>query len=556
MKKQELKVFTLFLTLSLVLRFPSFFESIIDWDESLYILMGRSLANGHLPYIEVWDHKPVGMSVLFALAFILLGNSIFSIRLLSCIAVAVTCYFLYRLGRIVGNNNEIVGLFSGIIYAILSLTNNGLAAKPEIFYLPFVTIGFYLLLSTKSYPEQLLKFNSLRLFLAGLSMGFALQVKQVVIFDFIAVLLIATINIYQESTSKRFLFVLQKIFRCYILLITGLVLPFLLALFYYSLNGYFNEYIYANFTANVIRSTDALSLNNLAKALLVQPIQYFLLWSCLGLTIYSLLFSKAIEPQAKKNLYFLLIWFLMSCVGVIYTKNFWSPYFLQLLPSLCLVSACTASRIVYQEKGRQTTRHRLALATLFIGLLISFYFAFRAVKKSTEIIYYHYIKGIKYWGDPPGEVADYLRTKVPEGAYIYVVDYEPIIYFLVRAKVPTKYVFPPHMFDGHLAKVAGVNPFQEVKSIIQKKPLYIIKREASIPDARQAVYTGLELYLKGVIETTIDKLTRQIPVKTEPIPQHSDALYTEIEQYLKKYYVFETKINGVKLYKLKTQNPS
>jgi len=40
------------------LRISTFFQSVIDWDESVYLLMSKSILDGNLPYIQVWDHKP------------------------------------------------------------------------------------------------------------------------------------------------------------------------------------------------------------------------------------------------------------------------------------------------------------------------------------------------------------------------------------------------------------------------------------------------------------------------------------------------------------------
>src|SRR5205809_700443 len=42
--------------LALLIRLPWFFVDVIDIDEGAFVLMGRSLADGRLPYTEVWDN--------------------------------------------------------------------------------------------------------------------------------------------------------------------------------------------------------------------------------------------------------------------------------------------------------------------------------------------------------------------------------------------------------------------------------------------------------------------------------------------------------------------
>ncbi|HCD98775.1 MAG TPA: hypothetical protein DEQ63_05800, partial [Flavobacteriaceae bacterium] len=52
------KAFLVFLALFIVafaIRFPFFFRDYIDKDESTFILMGQSWADGYLPYLTLWD---------------------------------------------------------------------------------------------------------------------------------------------------------------------------------------------------------------------------------------------------------------------------------------------------------------------------------------------------------------------------------------------------------------------------------------------------------------------------------------------------------------------
>ena len=50
---------------AILLRSPALLYSVLNYDESMYLLMGAEFARGHLPYTTVCDFKPFG---LFALA--------------------------------------------------------------------------------------------------------------------------------------------------------------------------------------------------------------------------------------------------------------------------------------------------------------------------------------------------------------------------------------------------------------------------------------------------------------------------------------------------------
>jgi len=58
MRSKSWSILIFFIVLVCVLRISTFFQSVIDWDESVYLLMSKSILDGNLPYIQVWDHKP------------------------------------------------------------------------------------------------------------------------------------------------------------------------------------------------------------------------------------------------------------------------------------------------------------------------------------------------------------------------------------------------------------------------------------------------------------------------------------------------------------------
>ncbi len=519
MKKIDWLIFTFFLFLTIVFRFSSFFESFIEWDEGLYILVARSFIDGHPPYTAVWDNKPPGIYFLFSLALLLLGNSVFSIRILACITIAITCYFLYRIGKIIvksGGNS--IGLLAGILYLISSLQTDGLGHNTEIFFAPFVTFGFYLLLSGNANPDKFTNQNKSRLFTIGLLFGVGLQIKQVVIFEFIALLLIVGILLYFKSLGAIGHF-FKRILTYYILLSIGLLLPFFIILLYYLINGHFDDYVYANFSANLARVSGGWgTLSYFLRVLTEQIFSNSLLWLCLILMpFYLTLFSKKIEFEEKQNLICLLLWFFLAFTSVLLLKGVYNHYYLQLLPSLCIISSYLIIRLVWTVEKLDKNRAFLVLTLiLFNSYLTPIYYY---INRGTNFIYYRFVKRIDGWGDDYSVIAKYLQKQINKEDYVYVADLPPIIYFLVNARIPTKFAFSYFLHDLNFSKFAGVNPLQELNSIMSKKPIYVIR--SSVPP--QSGFT---------INT-------------------NNLFYAELDRYLERDYVFEKSIKDVKLYKLK-----
>lgn len=516
MKRKEWLVLLFFLSLVCSLRFSTFFQSLIDVDESLYLLMSQSILNGQVPYVAVWDQKPPGIYILFSLAQLLLGHSIISIRILACIAITITCYLLYRLGNVISNNLPGIGLLAGIIYAFLSLINGGLASNTEIFFTPFVVLAFYLLFLSGLHSTKPFNQSNLRLFVIGLVMGLAIQIKPLVGFDFIAILIIVVVDSYFKAVNPRKYF-FNTILSC-TLLIIGAILPFFFVATYFVLTGHFADYVYANFTANKIYSVDnPFSFSLFSQALKTQFRTATVLWLCAFSTPVYLVLDKQTNLEEKKKLWFVLLWLLTALIATCFTKRFYTHYFLQLLPPLCIVSSYVLIAVTYREEKRATLKKYIVLFLLLFPLFKET--ATPPLRMGKNFIKFRYIQRRENWNDTPAITANYLKGRINQQDYIYVIGYDPILYYLVPAKIPTKYVFSKWLTNKGFSHYSGSNPIQELDLIMKKKPIYIIKEAVKNPE------------------------------------NDNDSFYTALDSYMKNYYTFETSIGDLNLYKLKGDNP-
>ena len=107
-------------------------------------------------------------------------------------------------------------------------------------------------------------------------------------------------------------------------------------------------------------------------------------------------------------------------------------------PKLALINNQKLSRIISPS-----------LAKIILSLILIYPFAqagYNKFNKNWEFIYYRYIQKMDTWDDREALIAKYLRERIKSTDYIYVVNYEPIIYYLVPTKIPTKYPTPPYPF--------------------------------------------------------------------------------------------------------------
>jgi len=83
-------IFIFYVAISLALRFVSFFPSVMDHDESTYLIIGRDILNGKNLYTDVTDTKPVGIFLFYAGLEYIFGSSIFLKRLAFALLVGIS----------------------------------------------------------------------------------------------------------------------------------------------------------------------------------------------------------------------------------------------------------------------------------------------------------------------------------------------------------------------------------------------------------------------------------------------------------------------------------
>lgn len=106
----------LFLAL-LFIRLPFFFRDYIDHDESTFILMGASVAEGHLPFVHLWDLKSPFLFYLFGLVEFIFPDSLIATRVFGLLAIYASALLLLAIARRAGLKN---GFLIALGYILLS----------------------------------------------------------------------------------------------------------------------------------------------------------------------------------------------------------------------------------------------------------------------------------------------------------------------------------------------------------------------------------------------------------------------------------------------------
>ena len=438
----------------LVLRAPTFLVSAVDWDEGLYVLIASQWLTGHPPYTTVFEIKPIGIFAIFAAALGILGDSVASIRLATVAAVYATAVALLLIARRL-LRNELAGVVAAIAYPVLTLGLQGLSSNTELFFIFFNVLGLQFLLVSTSDPHLDRRKALLCALAAGLSFGAAVQIKYVVAVEILLFVAYFVVARYRSLRHAPAILTMLAI---------GGALPSILAILYLWTQGVLDLFLASNFDANkryAAMSTSEEIWNGLKHA-----VQDWFKW--VWVTVAAIVFLRVKARHADDRdgtLGFLVLWLAVGVAEASLTLKFYKHYFLVTMPPLCLLLAGASARLPMAVGHRRT-----------LGVVLAFALGF-PIARALEKSYVPWISNYLTEGDVNVNIARYLKRLISPKDYIYVVNGQPIIYFLTKARLPTRYVFPPLIISEPVSRVANVDYPGELQQIFEKAPRAVLIRD-------------------------------------------------------------------------------
>ena len=443
----------------LLLRMPPYFIW-PDTDTGRFAADAMMLNDGAMLYSGVWGHKTPGMYVIFALWFKLFGTNVYLFEFLGTIVFSFLCISQYLLCKELFNSKisyvaVLLFIFAGS-YQGYSL--DGLDSE-YFFMLPVLLGNLFLIKGLK-------RDRTLYVFICGLLLGCAFFVKQLAIWNMMAVGIYLCYLLIKEGRS---VFHIKNI----LLFCFGVILIQLIWMSYFYFNGSFKDMIDCVFISNIAYTKDhhegisllIYSIRCIGKAI----IGIFIIW--VTALFQFVLFFKYLN---KKNNIFLIVTIVFSVTAVSTSLRFYGHYFLQIIPWICILSSVFFVSF-YQKYSKKIKVNLFTLIVLLISLIFYFFIQFNYFQK--------------YGYDNPFSklktVASYINKNTKIEDTIYVWGSPETIYFLTNKVCPVKYLFiPPE-------SMLGFDPKDDIlKTLILTKPKYIIKT------ANYSQFNGLSLFIK------------------------------------------------------------
>lgn len=417
------------LAVAIAARAGTFGNPNVHVDEQFYLYVARRMTEGAVPFVDVWDRKPIGLFLAYLPAAVLpYAWSIWAYQALALVAVVATGWVVTRIAEHSGWAKGATP--AGVAYVLLLNWVGGQGGQAPIFYDLPVALAMWLVLRGGWQREMA----------AMALLGAALQIKYSVLFEGVFVGLYVLVRHWREGGR------MALVPRAAVLAGIALV-PTLIAALWYAAIGQWDAFWYANFQSILDRGGDPLDeqlryLTTLAAWLAV-PV---------GLAVAGV---RGGEPAARR---FVAMWLAAAGGGVLVFGGWYLHYG---LPVMLPASVAMAGLF-----GRQ---HRVGLAFLGIAALLG--------------------QGV-LWGNRAGRgtpaqfdtLAARLRAGPPGCLYLY--SGPPGLQDASGRCALSLYVFPSHLYRAHEEGAIGIGQEVELRRVLAQRPAMVVLRPYSSGERR------------------------------------------------------------------------
>ena len=417
----------LFLT-AFFIRLPFFFRDYIDRDESTFILMGQSIADGYLPYVQLWDLKPPLLFYVFGLIQYIFPDSFVAIRFLGVLVVFLSAVILMKISVKARLKN---GFLTGLLYVILSSEFGNLQGlMSEHLAVLFVLAAMYFL-----HKKEL----SLYFFLSGIAFGCALLCKLSLAYGIFLYLLASFIMDLGTRSFRRLLI-------SYFQAAAGILLPFAFLLTPYLLQDKGELFLNSVFLAPLEYS----------KAGYLSPLQKLAnTWWIIAAGLLIAYFSLFRLRQGFKRTTILILSLLIGVIYTFYSSGIVNGHYLvQVYPFILLLVL-----------GMQVKKEIL-LKPVVLGMLVVL------VSAESLIEYYKVGKSIVHTGSPyyreAFTITRLIKDRKPDVQKIFFADYHIGYWLLNQYPLTKSTTHPSNLARPFLFKYFGVerNSLEELQFLM------------------------------------------------------------------------------------------
>jgi hypothetical protein len=414
---------------AIILRSPDFGNPIVEVDEQFYVLIGdRMVTQGAIPFVDIWDRKPIGTFLIFAFAR-LFGDGFLPYQLVATLFAWATAIGVLAAARQLGAKAG-TALFAGVLYLVWIEIFGGRGGQAGVFMNLFVTWGAVLTLRLPALAEagrvRTILWNGVA---ACLLAGIAIQIK------------------YTPAVEGAFfglchLWFLRKAGGGWPLTIAAGALwalaglaPTLAVIGAYAAMGHYDAFMYANFWS--IGGRGSYPQATVVGKFFGIVAKTSPLWVC---AVFAL--RRFDDPKRA----ILIGWIVAAFIAFLAIGTFILSYALSLIAPFLI-----AAIPLFDRKRR-------------VALMV---FLFAAILWVRDSWFY-------YDDESQVRLAAAILKANSGNECPYVFEGDTILYHLAKSCLPGRYPFPSHLWLSTETGAIGVDQVGEVRRILANRPPVIV----------------------------------------------------------------------------------
>lgn len=323
--------------LLLILRFQTFLHEIYNGDEANFATHAMVILDGGWPYVDTVEKKPPLIYLFYTLFFWIFGNDVRAVHFGVTLCILVASFFSYLTLKLFFEEqySRIAAIFF-VLYTSSFIETEIFAANCEILMLTPLVISFYFLFLGFKTKNKKGSF-----FISGFFTGLAFLFKHQAGIQIIAILFL-----FIFSFRKN----LKQLFSSFFVYFSGFIFPISVTILVYYYSGYLKELYEWNILSNFFYVKSPVPLSYSLEKGFLNTLGFFIS-TIFPVYLFVIILKNWIKltPDIRPLVVFCLASFFLSLIPVGMGGRFYGHYYLQLYPSLLLLSA--VSFILYSSES-------------------------------------------------------------------------------------------------------------------------------------------------------------------------------------------------------------
>jgi hypothetical protein len=435
----------------------TFGNPVVHVDEEFYFVTAQAMWHGGLPFVDVWDRKPVGLFLLYMLpAAFGVPAGIWVYQAMALASVVATAELAARIAERAGWGRG--ALTIALLYLFIINFGDGQGGQAPVFYNLLTAAAILLAIPRDAETPRDRRRRSAG---AMLLIGVALQIKYSVLFEGMFLGLWMLWRDHRGGARGH------ATVRYGLRLVLLASLPTLAAGLFYAAIGHWDAWLYANFASILQRQADP-------GWVLIRAFLKIALMLGLPLIVCGLSRHVPVNDPAEHDVRALLFgWLIAAVLGLLVFGSWFNHY---ALPVMLPASICCAGYLGAHARGR-----RLGAAMLLMAGFGGEYTAWSA----------------KWHRGNAGQL-ERLAAAVGQGpGCLYVYSGNAILYGYTGRCSATPWLFPSHLSRERENGALGVDQLAEIARIFATRPAVVTMRPAYFGERAESHALALRKLAEG-----------------------------------------------------------